>query len=140
VSAGDVENLMQACADDERVLRHGARLLDPVRRQALELLAVKRHDFIESLRKGGKTTDHPPTVGGSLGGAFRDMMFGAWVFTVGVNTGDTFSSMMRSQERVENSLASAMKDQWSPDMLAAVTKEHARTDATRAELVAIQYN
>ena len=134
-----IQGMIGACVDDERMLARAARMVDPERRRALNLLAGERVSTIDELRASGRTLHSNPHARGSLMGAVRGAMLEAWVFTVGMNAGDVLGACRRSQERTEAAFAKNLTQTWPKETRALLTEQMGKVDDARQRLIGIQY-
>lgn len=129
--------LIDACADDKRMLEHESRALRGRRSAVLSRLAIERGELVEQLRAlagpdarahRGSWFEHARELGRTLRGK------------LGVSTdGDSISACRRSLRRTEEDFDKALALPWPHAVRTVLVEQRARLDAAQDSLVSVQF-
>ncbi len=97
-----LQQLIESCLDNERLLRHESGLVDSTRRPTLKRLADERHTAVDELRSlRSRSTRRRGSVSGSWFALLRELRRNVRVALGGRNSGDAVAACRRSMSRAE---------------------------------------
>lgn len=131
-----LRNLVRACVDDERTLRHESKFVDPARAEALGRLAREREQFVaelERLEGGIEPRD------GSWAELSREAGRDVWVTAAGRNVGDAIRACRHSRARTEAQYEQALEGSWPDEIRRVLAAQRARLHEETEELDRLQF-
>ena len=135
-SSDILRNVIRACVDDERTLRHESRLVGEARAEALARLARERGQFVTDLeRLAGREEAHD----GSWSELSHEAEREVWVAAAGRNSGDAITSCRQSLARTEALYDEALRAAWPDEVHRLLAKQRRRLHDDSDELVKLQF-
>jgi hypothetical protein len=131
-----LRNVIRACVDEERTLRHESRLVGEARAEALARLARERGKFVTDLeRRAGREEAHDGSWTELASEAEREV----WVAAAGRNSGDAIASCRHSLARTEALYDEALQASWPDEVQRLLAEERRRLQDDSDELVKLQF-
>jgi hypothetical protein len=131
-----LRQLIRACVDDERTLRHESTFVDAPRAGTLTRLAHERGQFVSDLEKLGQ---HEEPHDGSWTELTREAGRDLRVVMGGRNTTDAITACRHSRARTEAVYDEALKAPWPDEIVRVLTAQRIRLREETGELDELQF-
>jgi hypothetical protein len=137
VTTSDVlRELIRACVDDVRTLRHESSFVGVAQAEALVRLACEREQFVTDLERLAKR-EHPHD--GSWSELAREAERDVWAVAAGRNSGDAIASCRHSRARTEAVYDEALQASWPDEIQHLLAEQRHRLRDEADELVKLQF-
>ncbi len=131
-----LRNLIRACVDDGRTLRHESKFVDGARAEALARLVGEREEFVMDLERLAKR-EQPHD--GSFSELSREAERDVWVAAAGRNIGDAIASCRHSRARTEALYDQALEASWPDEIQRVLAAQRRRLHEEADELNKLQF-